>query len=151
MGEVLGNVSGDDVVHGTRGVVVVVVVVVGLVKACGVVGWFADGVDSCWYRAATAEVSSTYSNDTSMYVCWTSIFLQLQVTNAPVVDGLRCFRLPEAYWYSALVLLRNLSLGRERMHFRPAIWHLLHAERLSSPVGGCFSYVFTKLCLVGGV
>lgn len=65
VGEVLGNVSGDDVIHVTRGVVVVVE----LVKACGVVGWFADGVDSCWYRAATAGVSSTYSNDTSMYVC----------------------------------------------------------------------------------
>lgn len=148
MGEVLGNVSGDDVVHGTRGVVVVV----GLVKACGVVGWFADGVDSCWYRAATAGVSSTYSNDKSMYVCWISIFLQFQVANAPVVYGLRCFCLPEACSYSVLVLLRNLSLGRERMHFRPAIWHLLHAERLSSPVGGCFSsYVLSCAQLGGGV
>ena len=54
------NVFGDGAVHGMRGVVV------GLVMGCGA---DIDGCEvSCWYRAATAGVSSTYSRDTSAYL-----------------------------------------------------------------------------------
>lgn len=56
------NVFWDGAVHGMRGIVV------GLMRGGGVGGWLADGVGSCWYRAATAGVSSTYSNDTSAYM-----------------------------------------------------------------------------------
>lgn len=62
VGEVLvsRNVFGDGAAHGMRGVVV------GLVMGCGVDVAGCEG--PCWYRAAKAGVSSTYSRDTSAYL-----------------------------------------------------------------------------------